>query len=396
MQYFLKNRCFPLVALVFAAAFFCLAMPNVSGKQKPPVSIDQVLNNSWAFYKSRFMANGERVVSEYYGGTISEGQSYALLKAVWMGEPETFERVWHWTKQAMRRPDDHLIGWRWGEREDGSWGLLETDNAADADQDIAYALLLAGERWGRLNYIEDARAIIHDLWRLNVEKIDGRYYLSPGTWEGFRRNGILTVNPSYFAPYVYRKFAEYDTRRAAQWTKLARDTYDTLAACSALTRTGLPPNWCGIPYHANDHRVAFSDVQGEGARDFGYDAVRVFWRMAMDARLAPEPANSRAKTYLKNHPYLIGYWQTHQRLPEGFSASGEALGPENSGFGLASGLAQRGVLTPGNLSALYSEMLAPHYRPEGYWFNDYNDYLHSVIWLHLYTLTPDKYQTASD
>src|SRR5690606_1180007 len=113
--------------------------------------------------KNRFMKDGERVISNNYGGTISEGQSYALLKAVWMDDPETFQRVWQWTKSHMQRPQDHLLGWHWGKKEDGSEGLIHDESATDADQDIAYALLLAGEQWQMPEYTRDAQAIIQDL-----------------------------------------------------------------------------------------------------------------------------------------------------------------------------------------------------------------------------------------
>jgi hypothetical protein len=42
---------------------------------------------------------------------------------------------------------------------------------------------------------------------------------------------------------------------------------------------------------------------------------------------------------------------------------------------------------PAQNGVLYRQLLAPHYHADGYWFNDYNDFLHSVIWLHLYALS---------
>lgn len=384
---------FTLIGLVLLLGLFASGC-QAAGKPvvQPPQSrwqVQPILAESWQFYKDRFLINGERVESNNYGGTISEGQSYALLKAVWMEDPATFQRVWSWTRREMRRPHDALLGWRWGERENGTSGLIEVENATDADQDIAYALLLAGERWGRTEYIRDARRIIADLWRLDVAEIGGRHYLVPGTWEGFRQE-YLSLNPSYMAPYVYRKFAQYDTTNAAGWTALADQTYDVLEACADLTRPGLPPNWCAVPWDAQPGTlpIMFSDRQGEGARDFSYDAFRVFWRMAMDARLSPAPGRARAQAFLQKHRHLLTYWEQHQSLPEGFAPDGQPIGdPPTSGFSLSAALAQSHVLDPSRDAGLYQAMLAPHYHPEGYWFNDYNDFLHSVIWLHLYTLT---------
>ncbi len=349
--------------------------------------LPKLLQHSWTFYKDRFLVGGAHVVSNTYGGTISEGQSYALLKAVWMNDRDTFSRVWQWTRTNLRRPNDHLLGWRWGLRDDQSEGLMETDNATDADQDIAYALLLAGERWQEPAYTNDGLAIVRDLWRLNVQKIDGHYYLVPGTWEGFKWE-YLTLDPSYFAPYVYHKFARYDQANAAGWRQLADDIYDTLDHCTNLTQPKLPPNWCAITYQdgGNSH-IVFSDRQGEGSRDFSYDAFRVYWRMAMDAQLSPSPGRERAKAYLENHPYLLSYWQQHHLLPEGFTADGQPRSREHSGFAAGPLLILNHAHTPALDGTLYTQSLGRYYHADGYWFNDYNDYLHSVIWLHLYALS---------
>ncbi|MGE0199771.1 MAG: glycosyl hydrolase family 8 [Candidatus Melainabacteria bacterium] len=339
-----------------------------------------LLRQSWSFFKSRFVPGGERVASNNYGGTITEGQSYSLLKSVLLGDRETFEKTWRWTKTHMQRQEDHLFGWEWGQREDGAWGLKYQESAPDADQDIAYALLLAAENWDRPDYAEAAKAIIADFWTVHVRQIHGRYYLASGDWEGFHRE-YFTLNPSYFAPYVYRKFAEVDAEHAEGWKQLAADIYPTLTACSALTANHLPPNWCAVQYESGE--ITFSDRQGEGARNFGYDAHRVFWRMATDAALG----SAEAKAYLKDHQYLLTYWKAHHRLPEQFTEKGKPVAPENSGFTLSAALALNHVVNPGTDEAMYAAMLAPHYHPEGYWFNDYNDFLQSVIWLHLYTLT---------
>lgn len=341
-----------------------------------------VLQQSWFFYKRRFMEDDARVISNHYGGSISEGQSYALLKSVWMEDRPTFDRAFQWTVRNMKRPGEHLFGWRWGwDEQTKTSRLLEAHNATDADQDIAYALLLAWEQWRDPQYLDYAKGLIDDLWRVNVSKINDRYYLNPGTWEGFHQADALTLDPSYFAPYVYRKFAEYDTTH--DWRALAEDIYPVLEACTALTENKLPPNWCSV--NRRDNTIAFSDVQGDGARNFGYDAFRVFWRMSMDDNLGSQ----QARAYLQNHPALLRYWAEHKMLPEGFSPTGEPLSKETSGFALSAALAQSHQLSEdksGEDKTFYDAMLGPHYHAEGYWFNDYNDYLHSVIWLHLYSM----------
>lgn len=357
-------------------------------------TLKPILQTSWKFYKTRFMADGSHVTSNTYSGTISEGQSYAMLKAVWMDDPESFQRTWQWTQQHMKRPNDHLLGWHWGKRDDGAMGLIEDESATDADQDIAYALLLAGEKWHNPAYIQDARLMITDLWNISVKELDGTYYLTPGTWEGFYWE-YMSLAPAYFAPYVYHKFADYDALHAAGWKKLANDVYDTLEACSNLTKPQLPPNWCGVKWKDDGQgsRIIFSDRQGDGSRNFGYDSFRVYWRMAMDAKLNPTVGKERAKAYLKKHSYLLTYWQQHQQMPEGFSPDGNPLSHEDSGFTLGPLLVTQSAKQLSNVIPLHQNTLAKHYNSAGYWFNDYNDYLHSVIWLHLYSISLQSEQS---
>lgn len=366
-------------AAVLIAALLFAGQSSFSQKAPPPGDFRTILADSWNFYKQNFMVNDERVESNNFKGTITEGQSYALMKSVWMDDQATFKKVWNWTKANMRRPGDNLFGWHWGQTESGQWGLIHTECAPDGDQDIAYALLLAGEKWNIPAYTAEAKAIIRDLWRLQVVEINGRYYLSGGDWPP-SREGYLTVNPSYMAPYVYRKFAKYDKENASGWMALAQNVYPTLEACSALHPMKLPPNWCGIRYE--DNRVIPSTPFGSDySSAFSYDAVRVFWRMAADARLG----SINAKSYLQKHRALIDYWNKHHTLPDGFDGKGMPLGDKPSGFALSMALAQNHVLYPESDRAFYDYTLAKDYRPDGYWYNGYNDFLHSVIWFGLYT-----------
>jgi endoglucanase len=355
-----------------------------------------LLKTSWEFYKNRFMEKRERVVSNNYAnGTISEGQSYALLKAVWMNDASVFEHTWRWTKTNLQvRPqaglNDHLFAWRWGQSDEPEKkvsqkvsqpdGVVYYEFATDADQDIAYALLLAGEQWNRPDYTQEALLIIQDLWQKAVVEIAGKYYLASGDYAPFYED-YLTLNPSYFAPYVYRKFAQVDTEHTAGWLALSQNIYPTLEKCTRLTAKKLPPNWCAVRWDTGD--ITYSDKQGEGSRDFSYDAFRVFWRMSMDAAMG----STEAKTYLKTHPYLLTYLVQKKTLPEGFTEKGLPRGKEPSGFSLSAAVAQNRWLPKQTVKTGYDLWLKPYYNPNGYWFNSYNDFLHSVIWLHLYTLS---------
>ena len=65
---------------------------------------DALLARTWAGYRSRFIAPDGRVVRPEHGNdTVSEGQAYAMLRAAWMDDQATFDRVWHWTKERLSR-----------------------------------------------------------------------------------------------------------------------------------------------------------------------------------------------------------------------------------------------------------------------------------------------------
>ena len=105
--------------------------------------------------------------------------------------------------------------------------------------------------------------------------------------------------------------------------------------------------------------------------------------MAMDAN----DGSPDARAYLQKHTYLQTYWQTHHTLPEGFSPAGYPLGTSLSGFTLSAALAQNHILHPVTDHQMYVALLGQGYAAEGYWFNHHKDFLHSVIWLHLVTLS---------
>src|SRR5262249_23649272 len=56
--------------------------------------------------------------------TTSEGESYAMLRAVWMNDQQTFDTSWQWVKDNLKRPNDRLSSWLFGQHADGSYGVL--------------------------------------------------------------------------------------------------------------------------------------------------------------------------------------------------------------------------------------------------------------------------------
>ena len=111
---------------------------------------DDQLESSWSFYKSEYIRQGRVVRPKNDYDTVSEGQAYAMLRALWMNDKETFDKVYRWTEANLSRLekfDDNLLAWQYGMTDNGGPAVLDWTPATDADLDYALALFLAERKW---------------------------------------------------------------------------------------------------------------------------------------------------------------------------------------------------------------------------------------------------------
>lgn len=219
-------------------------------------------------WKARFFKSCDDgtvyVLKNDYTGSeqvASEGIAYGMLLAVGIGDRETFDGLWQYYRE--HRNGNGLMNWLYapcGGQEGGN-------GASDADLDAAMALVLADGRWGGL--AEDARTLVAAIGTHETQICgNGEIVLKPGdAWGGC--DG--TVNPSYFSPAYYRRFALLQTDRAEFWNQFTTDTYEMLAGMQDQAG-GLLPDW------------GFGDGRAEGGDrgQYGYEAVRAPWRIALD------------------------------------------------------------------------------------------------------------------
>lgn len=238
-------------------------------------------------FLDRYVDPDGRVVRHDQGGdTVSEGQAYALLLSVAIGDRTRFDRVWRWTASALQR-EDGLLAWRWAGGE-----VADPQPAADADLDAARALALAARRFDRPAYARHARRITRAVRREMTR--DG--VLVAGPWA--MADG--TVNPSYASP------------RAAADLDLAAAGSDAIRPY--LDDARLPPDW------GREGRAIAAPGTADPPR-YGFDAVRLPVRLAESC----DPADRRA---------AAGWWpvlrQDAGRLPrelDGRPADGAGLHP---------------------------------------------------------------------
>ena len=278
----------------------------------------QALENSWGFYVENYINEAGQVTDPAGGGvTTSEGQAYALWRAAMIEDKQTFDLVWDFTRNNLQaRQDDLLFAWR---AQAEPFVVTDYTVATDADVDIAYALLLAGDLWGE-EYIRIARPLIDDIWEKLVYEARDSYYLgfSDNTYD----ESILVLNPSYFSPYAYKKFQTVSPR---PWLELVDDTYATLEALQTLpdtTTPTLPPNWIGLDT-VTGQWVEPELIGNENRDNYGFDAFRTFFRVGLDYEIYKD---ERAQNYLDVYrPRLENIAREYDYLPAVLTTSGQRV-----------------------------------------------------------------------
>ncbi|HZL19399.1 MAG TPA: glycosyl hydrolase family 8 [Polyangia bacterium] len=179
--------------------------------------------------------------------TVSEGIGYGMLLAVYANDQNTFDQLWQYEQQF---PDNHGL-MNWYISADGTMAL-GTGAATDGDEDMAFALVMADQRWGgqgslSQSYLASAKTLIGLIWQYEVDPNHG-YVLTSGD----QSDGSV-INISYFAPAYYRAFGRV-TGQTSNWNKVIDESYtvisNTLNAQNGNTQNGLVPAWstpAGVP-----------------------------------------------------------------------------------------------------------------------------------------------------
>lgn len=316
------------------AALFLVGVVLYRNSQKSEVPIvytpSQILQATWLNYKDAYVQPGTyRTVDLSRGDvTTSEGQSYTMLRAVWMDDQTTFDGAWNWSKDNIQHSQDHLLSWLWGKLPGtaGSYGVLTAQNgqnsASDADVDTALALVFAYARWQKPQYLGDARALIHDIWNNEVIEVNGTPYLVADDVEKSSSSPWAAVNPSYLNPAAYRIFAQVTTD--LPWMKVVDSSYSVISKSSQLplgaqTSDGLPPDWVAL----NKQTGALAPLRDQGTdANYGFDALRVPFRLGLDWEWNHDP---RAQALLQKFSFLQTQWDESGALATTYAHNGSVV-----------------------------------------------------------------------
>lgn len=267
------------------------------------------LSALWSFYKQQYIVKGRVVSWDEQGITTSEGQGYAMLRAVWSGDRGTFDRTWAWTKEHLQVRHDKLFAWKWKDK------VLSSNSATDADQDIALALILAARRFDHPAYQKEALAILASIWDLELLHVGTHVYVTAGNWALHEESPVIHV--AYLAPYAYEIFASVD--RQHRWDQVIVDAYGILHWLYDEERVALPPEI--IYWNRAAAKPTIRHPKTGASSDFSYDAFPIFWRLALDAAWFGRAEGSLRRTMLS---FFQREWRAQDRFFDRYSVDGRA------------------------------------------------------------------------
>lgn len=357
-----------LIIILISISLFFIFLPYF--KADSNLEYDFCLKKSYDYYRQNFMSKDGRIIDpdkNYI--TTSEGQSYMLLRSLIINDRKTFDLIYKWAKDNLQR-SDKLFAWLWGENSKGEYKILEDNSAADADVDIAFALILAYERWGNSKYLEEAKPIVNSIWNNETRKIDGSLILMPGVVQ--TQEEKIEVNPSYFSPYAFKYFQKYDNMH--DWNLLTDSSYRYLNAVMEKTATGLPPNW----FFIENGQIVLEDSPRS---DFSYDAIRVFTRIYLDY---VRTGDKRALPILDKSKFFIEQWKKTKNFYVNYEANGQLRNKDKFIGSIGALIPVISMYDPQVASEIYDEEARPYFNSKKYWEARHDYYAKNLLWFGCY------------
>ena len=346
----------------------------------------KLLEQSWTIYRQQFIQEDGRVI-DYQDSdrSTSEGQAYAMLRAVMINDPTTFDLTLNWAENNLHRlsdkgqPTDQLWAWKWGQAKPGKWGPIDRNFASDADIDAITSLILASRRWNRPEYLDLARTKLRDLWKFSTIAVPGgKRYLLPGPVEAFvLPDRTVYLNPSYFAPYAFRLFAQVDPDH--NWLSLVDSSYDALEKSSKVSAVGLPSDWIALDSKTGKFQPLPPSNPLQSV--YSFDAYRVWWRVAWDAAWFQSP---EAQRYLST---ATKHLQTQLRSSKPLLARIDLQGKPTVKYEATSQYAMLypalRLIDPDTAEQLLEKKLLPQYK-QGIWDDQSAYYTQNLAWIGLF------------
>lgn len=344
------------------------ALPHVAEPLRS--QIDSALVKTWLGMRRRNIDAYpvklfHRPNSEQPHDAVSEGVGYGLLMAVLLGDQKGFNDVWDAGENCLFQGEYY----DWRADRDGK--RIGTGAATDADEDIAVALLFADalQRKGLWQahkspkgaaYIDRAKSLMEAIWNKMIA--DGKY-IKPGSGWG----GPDQYNPSYFAPAWFRLFKSAGSNH--DWDAVINQGYQSLRLSPGYAK-GLIPDWMKA---GGGYAGALGyNAYGDGHHMYK-DAIRVYWRLAIDALWFQE---TRGMEFMKNAlanlkgPANCNFFTMEgQMVPETFTLGNKVTRPRSEHSHLTIGMWSTAAIAAAGADSAkgFGEEMMKFYQGGDFW-----------------------------
>lgn len=254
----------------------------------------------------------------FANSSVSEGIAYGMTIAVMMDDQPLFDGFFQYALAFMN--ENGFMNWYIAP--DGA-RVLGEGGATDADEDMAFALVMAHRQWGGSGalsetYLSHAKRQIDRIYEFEVDHGDHPGMLLPG--DGWRGRDVF--NPSYFAPDQYQLFGEV-SGNVEGFQRVIDTGYaiieNSLNDASGNRTNGLVPAWCtssGVPVEAFPGAMT----------NYQYDSARLPFRLGQAYAYHRDP---RAHSYLARvSAFFAGIGA--DAIVDGYTLSGEPAPDPNA------------------------------------------------------------------
>ena len=298
------------------------------------------------FYKKNPYGAGYYIESTATDGdqntvTVSEAIGYGMLITVMMDDKEKFDEINTFFK--LHQLPNKLM--KWSVYADGT---AANGSATDGDLDIAYALLVADQRWG--GYKTEAVEIIDSIWKYEIYNQEGFLPSCGDTW----LSGQFYMEDSYTRPsdWMPGHFRAFDKVSDHEWMYVVDAIYE-FNLKNRHEFSGLLPDF----FKGNDPAPA-NGIEGQYDGDYYYNACRTPLRFAMD----DSPEGKEASETIVNF-FLGKYDYDLMNMKPGYWLDGTEIGRDYQDFTFISPVASVDVEDDGymwyNLASYNMEQVFP-------------------------------------
>jgi endo-1,4-beta-D-glucanase Y len=271
-----------------------------------------------------------------------------------MGDQTLFDGLWKYEQQQL--DVNGLMNWSVGP--DGTMNTNGAGGATDADEDMAFALVMADKQWGGQGSLSQTYATyalkqIQAVW---ANEIWNYKVVIPGDQWGASSDpsSFANINVSYFAPAYYRIFAVLDPLAGSpgmdNWAAAIDSSYSILSLALNATNgnrtNGLVPAWCS----------SAGGPPGPGQpTNYQYDSCRTPFRIGLDWCWNAEP---RAQQYVAlTSAFFNGIGAAN--ITDGYQTNGSA----DPGYTAMAGELSAAFIGPAGVGAMGGAMSSSTYQP---------------------------------